>query len=111
MTHVAFFGDGERPFALPLNETRQLERATGHGIGRLCKIVFAREFAIADLTETIRWALIGGGASPKEAADLIAAYADNRPIAELLTVVVPILESAFFGDTQADPANDETANG
>ncbi|MEX0408563.1 gene transfer agent family protein [Aquibium sp. LZ166] len=106
MTHVAFFGDGERSFALPPELIMELERKTGAGIGLLCRRVFARDFALADLLETIRLALIGGGASPKEAADLIAAYGAPRPISETFPLAAAILETVFFGSaTKLDDAN------
>lgn len=106
MTHVAFFGDGERAFALPPELIMELERKTGAGIGLLCRRVFDRSFALADLTETIRLALIGGGASPMEAAALVATYAAGRPISETFPLAAAILETVFFGSaTKLDAAH------
>jgi len=98
MKHVAFFGDGERTFALPAPQIIELERKTGVGIGTLCKRVFAQHFAHADVVETIRLGLIGGGAKPEEAEALIAAYARSRPFAETYPLAVAILEVVYFGN-------------
>ena len=67
LTHTGFFGDGERNFLLTPELIVELERKTGAGIGSLCRRLFAGEFKHAEITETIRLALIGGGTSPKEA--------------------------------------------
>jgi hypothetical protein len=108
MTHVAFFGDGEHAFALPADLIIELERKTGAGIGTLCKRVFAGQFALGDLIETIRLGLIGGGTTPADAAALVNIYAKGRPLAENFPLAVAILERAYFGE----PANEDApANG
>jgi hypothetical protein len=43
---------------------RELENVTGTGIGALYRRVVAHDFNLAAITETIRLALIGGGAAP-----------------------------------------------
>jgi hypothetical protein len=97
LTHRAFFGDGERDFRITPELIVELERKTGAGIGALCRRLFACDFKQADVTETIRLALVGGGTSPKEADALIAAYAVNRPFAEVYPLAVSILETLWFG--------------
>lgn len=100
-----FFGDAERAFALPPELIVELERVTGAGIGGLCRRLFAGEFRHAEIIETIRLGLIGGGETPKDAAALIAAYAVTRPLGETFPLAVAILETAWFGQSQ------EQANG
>ncbi|MEO9335966.1 gene transfer agent family protein [Mesorhizobium sp. SB112] len=105
MKHVAFFGDGEKTFALPFELIEELQRKTGVGIGALFQRVRALQFGIADLSETIRLALIGGGTDPKEAAALVAAYVAKRPLADSIPIVFAILETVWFGvstDSQDD---------
>jgi hypothetical protein len=97
MTHRAFFGDAERDFQITPALIVELERKTGAGIGGLCRRLFAGDFKQADITETIRLALIGGGTSPKDADALIAAYAVNRPLGEVYPLAVAILETLWFG--------------
>lgn len=101
-THRQFFGDGERAFRLTPELVTELERKTGRGIGGLCKSVFAAEFRHADVLETIRLALVGGGEKAEVAASLVAAYAANRPIVEVFPLAVAILETAFFGAARKD---------
>ena len=96
-THHAFFGDGERDFRLPPKMIIELERKTGAGIGGLCQRMFRREFGINEITETIRLALIGGGEKPERAAELVAAYVNDRPLAETYPLAVAILETLWFG--------------
>jgi Phage tail tube protein, GTA-gp10 len=96
-TLKTFFGDAERDFTLTPTLIVELERVTGAGIGALAKRLFAGQFKHADMLETIRLALIGGGETPQVAASLVLVYAAERPINEVLPVAVAILETAFFG--------------
>jgi len=101
--HRQFFGDAERAFALTPELIGELERKTGAGIGGLCRRLFAGDFRHAEIIETIRLALIGGGTPPEEAAALVAAYAARRPLIEVYPLAVSILETAWFGKaTNAD---------
>lgn len=97
MKHVAFFGEGERTFALPFDLVRELERKTGAGIGALYYRMKELRFAFADITDTIRLGLIGGGTAPAEAAALVATYAEKRPLAETFPVALGILDAVWFG--------------
>lgn len=97
-THRQFFGDREQAFALTPELIVELERKTGAGIGGLCRRLFAGEFRHADLLDIIRLALIGGGVSPQDAAGLVAAYAQSRPLAETYPLAVSILETVWFGE-------------
>ena len=95
--HRAFFGDAEHPFRLTAKLTLELEKTTGAGIGALCARVFNRQFAISDLTETLRLSLIGSGMSPERAASLVATYAIDRPLIEIYPIAVAVLELCWFG--------------
>lgn len=99
------FGDAEYSFRLTQSLIAELETKCGTGIGTLSNRVFVRQFAQGDILETIRLALIGGGASPKRAAELVAAYAADRPLAETHPLAAKILERVMVGNP------DETANG
>lgn len=107
MKHVAFFGDGERTFALPPELILELERKIGVGIGAIFKRVLDRTFGIRDVTETIRLGLVGGGTAPAEAAALVAAYVEKRPLAETYPLALAVLSVAWFGDvTEEEPGNE-----
>jgi hypothetical protein len=103
--HTAFFGDAEYPFRLTPALVIELERKTGAGIGALCARIFNRQFAQADIHETIRLSLIGGGLKPERAAALIASYAVDRPLSETYPVAVAILENVWFGQPNHEVAN------
>ena len=91
-----FFGDAEYSFRLTPALIKELEKMCGP-LGMICQRVFSRQFAQADITETIHLALIGGGTDPKRAAELIAAYVADRPLAETYPLAAKILERRWFG--------------
>jgi hypothetical protein len=105
LSHTAFLGDAEYSFRLTPALIVELEKTCGP-LGLICQRVFNRQFAQSDITETIRLALIGGGgANPKRAAELIAAYVADRPLAETYPLANKILERRWFGTPH------ETVNG
>lgn len=95
--HRAFFGDGEHAFALPPERILELERKTGAGIGALSRRMFAGDFAAAEIAETIRIGLVGGGATPEDAFDLVGLYVHGRPLGESYPLAVAILEALWWG--------------
>jgi hypothetical protein len=97
MTHRVFFGDREREFRLGPKLIPELERLTGVGIGTLCKRLFAGDFSHADIIETIRLGLIGGGADPFDASTLVKVYASDAPLSASYPLAVSILEALWFG--------------
>lgn len=105
IAHTAFFGDAEYSFRITRPLILELEAKCGAGIGSICHRVFHRQFAQADISETIRLGLIGGGTAPKRAADLIAAYVTDRPLSETYPLAAKILEKLWFGNPH------EAANG
>lgn len=96
-SHRQFFGDQDRTFRLSPELIAELERKTGRGIGGLCRDLFAGNFRHAEVLETIRLALIGGGEAPEDAAALVATYAAPRPVMEPYAVAVSILETTMLG--------------
>jgi hypothetical protein len=101
--HRAFFGDAEYDFRLPPNLVIELEHRTGTGIGALCTRVFHKHFAQADIHETIRLGLIGGGVTPERGAKLIASYVADRPLSETYPLAVAILDAVWFGQPHEAP--------
>lgn len=96
-THREFFGDAEHNFRLTPKLIGELERLTGAGIGTLCKRLFAGDFGHGENIQTIRLGLIGGGADPQEAANLVAVYASDAPLGRVYPIAVSILEATWFG--------------
>lgn len=96
-SYTAFFGDGTYTFRLTGAMIVELESKVASGIGALFQRAVSRSFKHADLTETIRCALIGGGTSPTEAARLVSIYAVERPLGEVLDIVLGILDATWNG--------------
>ena len=103
-THRQFFGDQNYAFALTPDLIIELERKTGTGIGGLCRRLFAGNFSHVEVLETIRLALIGGGAEPETASALVVTYAASAPLGETFPLAVAILETAWFGATSEETA-------
>lgn len=104
LTHRAFFGDTERAFTITPELILELEAKTGAGIGGLCRRLFNGDFRHAEVAETIRLGLIGGGETPARAAQLVAAYVVPRPLAETYPLAVGILEAVWFGASKSEAA-------
>lgn len=103
MKHVAYFGDGEKTFALTMPMIAELERKTGVGIGALYqRVALTLQFHVGDVVEIIRLGLIGGGTSPTEAQSLIDAYTPEQPLIPLANLAVEILNARYYGEAITD---------
>jgi len=102
--HVAYFGDGEKTFALTDPMIRELENKTGVGIGLLSTRCMSSYFYIGDLIEIIRLGLIGADMSPAEAQRLVDSYATNRPFAEIVPLALDILAARWGREDEAPRA-------
>lgn len=87
------FGDGTYTFRLGLDEIEELERKRDLSIFTIMRRLRPeiREPRLADITETIRLGLIGGGMSPIDALALVRRYVDQRPIDENRDVALAIV--------------------
>ena len=102
--------NAERDFALPAKMIHELESKTGAGLGELITRGSAHMYRFADIAETIRLGLIGGGMSPAEAARLVETYvsADGMPLREAHVLALEILTNRYVGD---QPEEQESSNG
>jgi hypothetical protein len=101
MQHTAFFGDGEKTFALTSEMIHELERTTGSGIMALHYRYREGVARFSDLTEVIRTGLIGGGMSPEESHKLISIYSRSMLITDLYHLAFDILDARYFGKPEA----------
>jgi hypothetical protein len=92
-----FFGDGKHVCHLTPAMIGELERTTNIGIGALFGRLVRQEFSLAEIVETIRLGLVGGGMNPQRATELVETFAKGRPLAETLPVALSILETLWFG--------------
>lgn len=100
-----FFGDGEREFALPARMIPELERTTGAGFGELLRKATAGSYRFAEITETIRLAMIGGGTSPEQAHALVTTYVatEGNPFVTAHMLALDILTD-FYAGASDEPA-------
>jgi hypothetical protein len=96
-SHVAFVGDRERTLALTPLMIVELERVTGAGIGGLFKRMCAGTFSLAEIVETVRLALIGGGETPENASTLVRVYVAPQPLADTYSLALDVLSAVYFG--------------
>jgi hypothetical protein len=97
ISHKAFFGDHNHVFALGRLQVAELERLCGSGIGAICNRVFRMQFSQAEVFNTIRLGLVGGGLSPEIAERLIETYAAPYPLEATYPLAVGTLEALWFG--------------
>ena len=103
-----FFGDGDRDFALPAKMILELERKRSIAFGALLNRVRAGQFYFDDVAETIRLALIGGGAPPHEAHALVTAYVgtEGNPLIEAQILATEILLDHYAGKPAEQVSNE-----
>ena len=110
MQHIAFFGDGEKTFALTTEMILELERTTGSAIMTLHARFRSMAAHFFDLTEVIRTGLVGGGMSPEEAHKLTGIYIRSMLISELYILAFDILDARWSGTPDAPIGDDSAIN-
>lgn len=103
---TAAFGDGKHEFFLDLDLLEELQEKTGcgpeHLYLRMSTPGFDRGWRAADVTETLRLGLIGGGMEPLDALVLIERYAGHGQLLAAKGIAMVVLTAAIVG-----PAGDE----
>lgn len=99
------WGDGDYMFALKLKQIDELQRLCDQPLGVIVQRVIDGRPSIAEIRETIRLGLIGGGTAPVRARELVETYVDGQPLANprdpscpLLTAQ-SVLGAVWFGVT------------
>lgn len=75
---TADFGDGEYAFRLAIGQLEELQEKTDAGPYVVLRRLFDGTWRVADIRETIRLGLIGGGLEPLKALNLVRRYIDDR---------------------------------
>jgi hypothetical protein len=108
-----YFGDDEYDFRLAYGQLLELQEKTGVGPFALYRRFMADDWGVADIFETIRIGLIGGGMTPRDAFKLAKKYVQNDPPLTWLTLARMILIVGLHGapdeDKMATPEDDEEA--
>lgn len=90
------FAGRERRFQLRLGEIGELERSSRAGIGEITERVIAGRFYAADIWDTLRLGLEGGGMDEPEATALLARFRD-KPLLPYVGLASDILAAAIAG--------------
>ena len=99
--HAALFAGRQRIFDLRIEEIGQLETLCGSGVGAIYTRVATLQFRMADIRETIRLGMIGGGLIGSHADLLVEQNVDGRPINESVSLAYAILKHLFDGIADA----------
>jgi hypothetical protein len=100
---VLEFGGEDRVFQLLLRQIDGLQAKLGAGIGTIAYRLSTQGWYTTDITETLFYGLVGGGASPNEARKIVTEWCDGRPLADPKDPANPyktanaVLAAVFFG--------------
>jgi hypothetical protein len=104
------WGGGKHAFCLRIKQIGDLQKACNAGLGMIFNRLMTNMFYIEDITETIRFGLIGGGMPPVKAAEMISTFVDGQPIdrdsdpSSPLKIAKAVIASAYFGLTEEEDA-------
>lgn len=104
---TAPWGDGEHLFKLSVAGLLELEEKTKSPFAVVFSRVSGGGYGVADISETIRLGLIGGGKTPIEAKTLVDRYL--LPLSESAPVARLILLGVMFGFEASPPGKAEAA--
>lgn len=97
------WADGQHSFRLRWGELILLQEACDAGP----QVVLARlqngKWLMQDIRETVRLALIGGGATPEAALKLVRDYVEARPPVESVMLATGILAAGLIGAPDEEP--------
>jgi hypothetical protein len=116
-THADFAGR-RRKFELRLGEVEELERLccanSDTGVGAIMVRLASHQFKVADVRDTIRLGLVGGGLDETAAEALLRRHVDGRPLAQHMGLAMQIVEAFVNGlpnelkkNSEADGAGED----
>lgn len=95
------WADGIYTFRLTLPGALELEQKCDAAIAVIANRLNSGAYRVADVRETIRIGLIGGGEKPDAALRLVRAYVDARPLSESWQIARIIMGGLMFGFVEA----------
>lgn len=104
------FGDGTYMFRLAWGQLANLQEACDAGPYVILDRLMSGAWRMADLRETIRYGLIGGGQTPAQALKLVREYVECRPPMESLLVARAILSAGLMGAPEESLGEAEAAD-
>jgi len=90
------WADDTYTFRLAFGQIVELEEKRGAPIAEIADRLATRRWYAADITETIRLGLIGGGVKPEAALRLVERYVKARPLMESVPVAIEIIGAAIL---------------
>lgn len=91
------WGDGEYRFKMGIGEFERLQEKCDAGPPLVLERLASHRWLVADIRETIRLGLEGGGTPPGVVIGLVRRYIDGRPLAENVLVAQSILLAGIMG--------------
>jgi hypothetical protein len=91
------FGDGTYTFRLAWGQLVNLQEACDAGPYVILERLMVGSWKMADVRETIRYGLIGGGQTPAQALKMVREYVEARPPVENLLAARAILSAGLMG--------------
>lgn len=101
--YVGPFGDGKHDFQLNIAELEELQELTDAGPEEVLQRVSEGKWRLADIRDTIRLGLKGGGMEPLKARAMIDRYAGPGTLIHHKALVTAILAAAMVGAPDEDP--------
>ena len=99
----AFWLDDTYSFKLGIAELEQLDEKLDLGPLGLLRRFEHELWRIADLRETLRWGLIGGGATPMEADKIVRRNLKEAYLMQALTVAFTVVGASISGVADDQP--------
>jgi hypothetical protein len=104
------WADDDYLFRLGWGELEELQEVCNAGPYALLARLYDESWRIADISETIRLGLIGGGMKPTDALKKVRAYVRDRPPMESLHFAQAILSAGVIGVEDEKPGEPVAPN-
>jgi hypothetical protein len=104
------WGDGTYRFALPLAQLEELQTLCDAGPIVIAGRLEAGMWKLADVYQTLRLGLIGGGMEPVKALRLVKTYVADRPWLENVMPALAVLQAVLIGKPD-EPVGKSPAGG
>lgn len=98
---------GEHDFALRIGELRALQDARDAGPEEILNRLRIGTWRVDDVIQVVRWGLVGGGMTAKDAAQLVTPLVDLHPLAHFKIVAQAVLFHAMTGPEDDAPGEAE----
>lgn len=90
------FADGEYLFRLNLKQVEELQEKCDAGPSEVLRRLMSDTWRVADVRETIRLGLIGGGLAPAAALTMVRRYVDDCALAPNVIVAIVVMQSRLY---------------